>query len=93
MSGGVGRERAGRHGSLRVPGLEVWVYAVPFANAAAGGDVHVVSSCGTGRIARLMVADVAGHGEEVAETARTLRGLIRRYMNHIDQRQFVASGR
>ncbi len=75
--------------ALRVPGLEVWVYAVPYANAAAGGDVHFVSSCGTGRIARLMVADVAGHGEEVAETARTLRGLIRRYMNHIDQRQFV----
>ncbi|HVT79019.1 MAG TPA: PP2C family protein-serine/threonine phosphatase, partial [Phycisphaerae bacterium] len=75
--------------ALRVPGLEVWVYAVPFANAAAGGDVHFVSSCGTGRIARLMVADVAGHGNEVADTARTLRGLIRRYMNHIDQRQFV----
>jgi serine phosphatase RsbU (regulator of sigma subunit) len=77
--------------ALAVPGLQVWVYAVPFANAAAGGDVHFVSSCGTGRIARLLVADVAGHGEAVADTARTLRGLIRRFMNHIDQRQFVAA--
>ena len=75
--------------ALRVPGMDVWVYAVPFGNAAAGGDVHFVSSCGTGRIARMMVADVAGHGEEVAETARTLRSLIRRFMNHIDQRRFV----
>ncbi len=75
--------------ALAVPGLEVWVYAVPFENAASGGDVHFVSSCGTGRIARLMVADVAGHGSEVSETARTLRSLIRRYMNHIDQRKFV----
>jgi serine phosphatase RsbU (regulator of sigma subunit) len=75
--------------ALRVPGLDVFVYAVPYANEAAGGDVHFVSSCGTGRIARLMVADVAGHGSEVADTARTLRGLIRRYMNHIDQRRFV----
>src|SRR6476659_5173179 len=74
--------------ALAVPGLQVWVYAVPFANASAGGDVHFVSSCGTGRIARLLVADVAGHGEAVADTARTLRGLIRRFMNHIDQRQF-----
>src|SRR3954471_1641077 len=77
--------------ALRVPGLDVWVYAVPYKNAAAGGDVHFVSSCGTGRIARLMVADVAGHGEAVADTARTLRQLIRRYMNHIDQRRFVSS--
>jgi serine phosphatase RsbU (regulator of sigma subunit) len=38
-----------------------------------------------------MVADVAGHGQEVAETARTLRGLIRRFMNHIDQRRFVSA--
>lgn len=77
--------------ALAVPGLDVWVYAVPFANAAAGGDVHFVSSCGTGRIARLMVADVSGHGAEVSETARTLRSLIRRYMNHIDQRRFVTA--
>ena len=77
--------------ALQVPGLDVWVYAVPFENAVAGGDVHFVSSCGTGRIARLMVADVAGHGAGVSETARTLRGLIRRYMNHIDQRRFVTA--
>ncbi len=77
--------------ALRVPGLDVWVYAVPFENASAGGDVHFVSSCGSGRIARLMVADVAGHGSVVAETARTLRRLIRRFMNHIDQRKIVVS--
>ncbi len=77
--------------ALQVPGLDVWVYAVPFENAVAGGDVHFVSSCGTGRIARLMVADVAGHGAGVSETARTLRSLIRRYMNHIDQRRFVTA--
>src|SRR5689334_15143244 len=77
--------------ALLVPGLQVWVYAVPYANSAAGGDVHFVSSCGTGRIARLMVADVAGHGQQVAETARTLRSLIRRFMNHVDQRRFLAA--
>ena len=75
--------------ALRVPGLEVWVYAVPFGNSQAGGDVHFVSSCGTGRIARLMVADVSGHGAEVAGIARSLRGLIHRFMNHVDQRRFI----
>ena len=75
--------------ALRVPGLDVWVYAVPFGNSLAGGDVHFVSSCGTGRIARLMVADVSGHGAEVAGIARGLRNLIHRFMNHVDPRRFV----
>ncbi|MFT3785686.1 MAG: PP2C family protein-serine/threonine phosphatase [Tepidisphaeraceae bacterium] len=76
--------------AVKVPGLDVFVYSVPFENAAAGGDVHFVSSCGSGRIARIMVADVAGHGQQVAEVGRTLRGLIRRHMNHIDQRKLLA---
>ena len=42
------------------------------------------------RITRLLVADVAGHGQDVADTARVLRDLMRRYVNHIDQRRFVA---
>lgn len=77
--------------TLQVPGMEVCVYASPFENATAGGDVHFVSSCGSGRIARMMVADVSGHGQIVAETARNLRSLIRRYMNHIDQRRLLTS--
>jgi sigma-B regulation protein RsbU (phosphoserine phosphatase) len=83
-----GNETVDTH--LTVPGLAVAVYAAPLGDAA-GGDVHFVSSCGSGRIARLMVADVAGHGPAVAETARTLRSLIRRYMNHIDQRLLFTS--
>ena len=34
-----------------------------------GGDVHYVSSCASGMIARILVADVAGHGTSVAEIA------------------------
>lgn len=74
---------------LSVPGMDVFVYALPFENSLAGGDVHFVSSCGSGRIARLMIADVSGHGDIVAGLARTLRDLMRRYMNHIDQRTLV----
>lgn len=79
-----------------MPGLDVWVYALPFhddaassASDRAGGDVHFVSSCGTGRIARMMVADVSGHGETVAAVAVTLRTLMRRFMNYLDQTAFV----
>lgn len=77
--------------AVTLPGLDAWVYSRPFEGATSGGDVHYVSSCGTGRITRLLVADVSGHGEDVAETARELRTLMRRFVNHIDQTKFVAS--
>ncbi len=70
-------------------GLDAWVYSRPWHGDSSGGDVHYVSSCATGRITRLLLADVSGHGETVAETAATLRRIMRRYVNHIEQRRFV----
>ena len=32
-----------------MPGLDAWVYSRPHGEATAGGDVHYVSSCATGR--------------------------------------------
>jgi serine phosphatase RsbU (regulator of sigma subunit) len=72
-------------------GLDAWVYSRPYQSAEAGGDVYYVSSCATGRITRLLVADVSGHGNAVRETAGVLRNLMRRYVNHLDQRHFVRS--
>src|ERR671938_407996 len=70
-------------------GLDAWVYSKPYGQAEAGGDVYYVSACATGRITRLLVADVSGHGAAVRETAITLRNLMRQYVNHIDQTRFV----
>jgi len=72
-----------------MPGLDVWVLSRPYQASAEGGDVHYVSSCGTGRISRLLVADVSGHGTSVASIARDLRDLMRRYVNYVDQAAFV----
>lgn len=77
--------------TVGVPGLEATVFSCPHENAAAGGDVLYISSCGTGRIARLLLADVAGHGSSVADLARTLRDLMRRYVNTLDQTEFVSA--
>jgi serine phosphatase RsbU (regulator of sigma subunit) len=71
-------------------GLDAWAYSKPWQDNTAGGDVHYVSSCASGRIMRLLVADVAGHGGKVAETAQRLRQLMKRFVNHLDQRTFVA---
>ncbi len=70
-------------------GLDAWIFSRPYGHSESGGDVHYVSSCATGRITRLLVADVSGHGAEVAEVATNLRRLMRRFINYIDQKAFV----
>jgi len=76
---------------VEMGGLDAWVYSKPFEQADGGGDVYYASSCATGRINRLLLADVAGHGSAVADTATSLRGLMRRYVNYLDQTEFVRS--
>jgi sigma-B regulation protein RsbU (phosphoserine phosphatase) len=76
---------------VAMAGLDAWVYCKPYAGAAGGGDVYYVSACATGRIHRLLVADVSGHGSAVSDLAGQLRTLMRRYVNHLDHTQFVRS--
>jgi sigma-B regulation protein RsbU (phosphoserine phosphatase) len=70
-------------------GLDAWVYSKPYGDASAGGDVYYVSSCATGRITRLLLADVSGHGEAVSAIATTLRNLMRKYVNYLDQSKCI----
>jgi hypothetical protein len=70
-------------------GLDAWVYSKPYGDAQHGGDVYYASNCATGRISRLLLADVAGHGNAVAATAADLRTLMRRFVNRLDQTEFV----
>ena len=70
-------------------GVDAWVFCRPYGTDEAGGDVHYVSSCASGRIVRLIVADVAGHGADVAELATRLRGLMKSHANYADQREVV----
>jgi serine phosphatase RsbU (regulator of sigma subunit) len=72
-------------------GLDAWVYSKPYGGSGEGGDVYYVSACATGRILRLLVADVAGHGEKVGKIAVGLRSLMRKHVNQIDQKNFVRS--
>lgn len=74
---------------VELSGLDVWVYSKPFGEAQRGGDVYYVSSCATGRISRLLLADVSGHGQSVASTAADLRTLMRRFVNRLEQKEFV----
>lgn len=76
---------------IEVAGLELRVYSKPHGGGTGGGDVHYVSTCSAGRISRVVVADVCGHGADVAQVATILRTLLRRYVIFHDQRLLVRS--
>lgn len=75
--------------AVSVTGIDAWVYSRPHGGSTAGGDVHYVSLCGGGKIARFALVDVAGHGQSVSELAGVLRGLMRKYINRVDQAGFA----
>jgi serine phosphatase RsbU (regulator of sigma subunit) len=75
---------------VQVPGLDVWLASQPLGEDEAGGDVYYVSSCAAGRLTRILLADVSGHGERVAQLAGRLRDLIRKNIEVADHGQLVA---
>ncbi|QEG38131.1 Phosphoserine phosphatase RsbU [Roseimaritima ulvae] len=75
--------------NIETPGLHVWAFCKPHGKSLSGGDVYYLSSCASGRITRLLLADVSGHGEVVSAVATGLRDLMRRNINHIRQTKFV----
>lgn len=77
--------------SFVVPGLDIWVYSQPFEGDERGGDVYYVSSCASGRITRMLVGDVSGHGSEASTLSTELRNIMRRNVNYIDQSRVVNS--
>lgn len=72
-----------------VPGLDLWVYSQPYGTGNLGGDVYYVSSCASGRITRLFLGDVSGHGAEAAPLAGKLREILRKNVNYINQSRVV----
>lgn len=74
---------------VSTPGLDIFVCSHPYQGQGSGGDVHYLSLCAGGVATRLILADVSGHGSAVAETSQTLRGLMRRCMNHKSQTRLV----
>jgi len=76
--------------SFAAPGLDIFVYSKPYADSkVGGGDIYYLTSCASGRISRLLLADVCGHGEAASQLAISLRDLMRANVNKISQRQFV----
>ena len=75
--------------AVSVPGIDAWIYSRPHGAGERGGDVHYVSMCGCGEIGRFFLADLSGHGQSASQPAADVRRLMRRYINTLDQTDFV----
>lgn len=75
--------------AVSMAGMDALVSSTPYKGGSGGGDVYYLSSCQTGRVARVLVADVSGHGIEVSKIAADLRDLMRRHVNTLNQSGFV----
>jgi len=72
-----------------LPGLHAWVCCRPLQPATRGGDLYYLSLCSHGSIARVTIADVAGHGEDVSTVAESLRDALREHVDQWDQSALV----
>ena len=72
------------------PGLDIWLTSHSETCAKAGGnDLYLVSSCASGRITRMLLADICSNGLEFARTADDLRELMKKNINSIGQSRIV----
>ena len=71
-------------------GLQAWVFSQPYQGNRQGGDIHYFSLCVGGIVTRIVLADVAGHGDQVAKTSKELLNLLRKFMNTKKQDRLVA---
>jgi len=74
---------------LVLPGMTGWIYSKPLEPATFGGDVYYLSVCSAGFLSRIVLADVAGHGQAVGPTAGELRDLVRKNINTMDQSELM----
>jgi phosphoserine phosphatase RsbU/P len=75
--------------SAELPGLTGWVSCHPLRPSPRGGDLYYLSACSHGVIARVVLADVAGHGEVVSSAAVRLHDALQQHIDEWDQTTLI----
>ena len=75
---------------LHVPGMRGVLYSRA-CGGPKGGDVYYSSACASGVLARVCLADVAGHGETVSQISAWLHQSMRRTMLRVDPSRVFAA--
>jgi serine phosphatase RsbU (regulator of sigma subunit) len=79
------------HTAVAMTGLRGQILSRAYGEGQSGGDVYYFSSCASGRISRVLLADVTGHGEAVAKTGSALRDVMRRNVNVVRQSKLMTA--
>ena len=74
-----------------VPGLDISVCSRPVDGAELGGDLYLISSCSSGWVCRILLADVSGHGLGVSELSTNLRKAMHKSIGTVDQSKLARS--
>ncbi len=74
--------------SFLAPGMHGALFSKPL-NGPRGGDIYLLSSCEQGVVCKVVLADVSGHGEEVARLGEMLIGLLRANVGERDNDRFL----
>src|SRR5580704_15260037 len=75
--------------AVRLPGLNAWVSCNPLRPSRRGGDLYYLSACSHGSIARIVIADVSGHGEPVSAAAVRLQNALHQNIDLWDQSELI----
>jgi serine phosphatase RsbU (regulator of sigma subunit) len=75
---------------VRLAGGEALCWSAPVAGGEAGGDIYFLSVCGHDILSKVVVADVSGHGEPVAEAARIVHQAVADHRNELDNAGMLA---
>jgi phosphoserine phosphatase RsbU/P len=78
------------HAAVELPGLRGVLYSNP-CHGARGGDVHYLSVCGSGLLARVCLADIAGHGEALSTVGAEMHAHLRRSVDTMDERRVLTA--
>jgi serine phosphatase RsbU (regulator of sigma subunit) len=72
-----------------LPGLAAWVSCRPLHSSPRGGDLYYFSACSHGIVARVVLADISGHGEVVSTAALRLRDAVQQHVDLWDQSMLI----
>jgi serine phosphatase RsbU (regulator of sigma subunit) len=75
---------------VEVGKLKGYLLSIPY-DSSKGGDIHYLCQCDPETIAKVVIADVSGHGEVVSLLAEEMRNLLRAHLNEVDNSRLLMS--
>ncbi|GAB4339131.1 MAG: hypothetical protein Kow0099_13890 [Candidatus Abyssubacteria bacterium] len=70
--------------------LRGYLLSIPH-DSEKGGDIHYLCQCEPETLAKIVIADVAGHGEVVSAIAEQMRRLLHADLNEVDNSRLLTS--